>query len=252
MLVDPAAERIAKVLARAGVCSRRDAERLIEEKRVKVDGQIIITPATLVTSKSRIDVDGKRIQTPDSTKVWCYYKPAGYMTTHKDPEGRPTVFDDIKRYDLGRVISVGRLDLNSEGLLLLTNDGEFSRFAELPTTKWPRCYKVRVFGDVPRDRLLALRKGITIEGIRYGPIQVQMNDPQTSLNTWIMMTLHEGKNREIRKVMAHLGLRVNRLIRFSYGPYQLGTLKPHEIRQEIAKRDQAEWSAAGKNPLTIY
>lgn len=224
-------QRIAKFLARAGVCSRRDAERLIEERRVKVDGHVLTTPATLVTEKSFVEVDGTRIQEPETTKIWCYYKPEGYVTTHKDPEGRPTVFEDVERYSLGRVISVGRLDLNSEGLLLLTNNGEFSRFAELPSTKWPRCYKVRVFGEINPKELMAVEKGVTIDGIHYGSIEIDIPNQRPSLNTWLHVTLYEGKNREIRKVMTHLGLRVNRLIRLSYGPYELEDLKPHEIRK---------------------
>jgi 23S rRNA pseudouridine2605 synthase len=224
-------QRIAKFLARAGVCSRRDAERLIEERRVKVDGKILTTPATLVNEKSFVEVDNTTIQEPETTKVWCYYKPHGYVTTHKDPEGRPTVFEDIERYSLGRVISVGRLDLNSEGLLLLTNDGAFSRFAELPSTKWPRCYKVRVFGEIDPKELMALKNGITIEGVNYGSIEVDIPPQKTSFNTWLHVTLYEGKNREIRKVMTHFGLRVNRLIRLSYGPYKLEDLMPHEIRK---------------------
>lgn len=224
-------QRIAKFLARAGVCSRRDAERLILEARVKVDGKILTTPATLVNEKSLVEVDNTIIQEPETTKVWCYYKPHGYVTTHKDPEGRPTVFEDIERYSLGRVISVGRLDLNSEGLLLLTNDGAFSRFAELPSTKWPRCYKVRVFGEIDPKELMALKNGITIEGVNYGSIEVDIPPQKTSFNTWLHVTLYEGKNREIRKVMTHFGLRVNRLIRLSYGPYKLEDLMPHEIRK---------------------
>ena len=224
-------QRIAKFLARAGVCSRRDAERLIEERRVKVDGHVLTTPATLVTEKSFVEVDGTPIQEPETTKIWCYYKPEGYVTTHKDPEGRPTVFEDVERYSLGRVISVGRLDLNSEGLLLLTNNGEFSRFAELPSTKWPRCYKVRVFGEINPKELMAVEKGVTIDGIHYGSIEIDIPNQRPSLNTWLHVTLYEGKNREIRKVMTHLGLRVNRLIRLSYGPYELEDLKPHEIRK---------------------
>lgn len=231
-LVDKKEEqRIAKFLARAGVCSRRDAERLILEGRVKVDGKILTTPATLVNEKSLVEVDNTIIQEPETTKVWCYYKPQGYVTTHKDPQGRPTVFEDIERYSLGRVISVGRLDLNSEGLLLLTNDGEFSRFAELPSTKWPRCYKVRVFGEIDSKALIALVKGVTIDGVQYGSIEVDIPPQQKSLNTWLHVTLYEGKNREIRKVMTHLCLKVNRLIRLSYGPYKLEDLKPHEIRK---------------------
>ena len=161
-----------------------------------------------------------------------YYKPPGYVTTHKDPEQRPTVFEDLSRHNLGRVISIGRLDLSSEGLLLLTNDGEFARYAELPSTGWSRCYRVRVYGTIDARALMGLQKGITIDDINYGPIQVEIPDQKSmTLNTWLLVTLHEGKNREIRRVMEYFGLRVNRLIRMSYGPFQLGNLQPHAIKE---------------------
>ncbi len=230
-------QRIAKLIARSGVCSRRDAEKLIEQGRVKVNGLVITTPATLVTLNDLIEVDEKTITKPHNTRVWIYYKPTGVVTTHKDPEGRLTVFKDLERHKLGRVISIGRLDLNSEGLLLLTNDGEFARYAELPSTGWPRCYRVRVFGAISHRALAALQKGITIDGISYGPIQVEIPDQKsTGLNTWLLVTLHEGKNREIRRVMEHLGLKVNRLIRMSYGPFQLGTLQPHDVKEAEVSR----------------
>jgi 23S rRNA pseudouridine2605 synthase len=225
-------QRIAKVLARSGICSRRDAEKLIEAKRVKVNGQVIDTPATLVTSNDVIEVDDKVVEKPKTTRVWIYHKAAGYVTTHKDPQNRPTVFEDIAQHKLGRVISVGRLDLNSEGLLLLTNDGEFARYAELPTTGWSRCYRVRVYGSIDSKALTALQKGITIDDVNYGSIQVEIPDQKSSgLNTWLLVTLHEGKNREIRRVMEHFGLRVNRLIRISYGPYQLDSLQPRAVKE---------------------
>lgn len=223
-------ERISKFLSRAGVCSRRQAEKLIDEGRIKVDGQRIQSPITLVNSQSIIHVDGVAICQPEKTRVWCYYKPAGYLTTHHDPEGRLTVFQDLKQYNLPRVISIGRLDLNSEGLLLLTNNGEFSRFAELPKTGWERRYRVRVFGTLDVPALLDLSQGITIEGIHYGAIKVEINNPNyKSANHWLYVTLSEGKNREIRKVMNHLNLQVSRLIRETYGPFSLGNLQPHGI-----------------------
>lgn len=234
----PPPQRIAKVLARAGVCSRRDAEKWILEGRVSVDGVTLTTPATLVTDASKIVVDGYTVASPEEPRLWCYYKPVGYLTTHKDPQGRLTVFEDLSRFRLPRLISIGRLDINSEGLLLLTNDGALSRYAELPSTKWPRRYHVRVFGTIDKKQLLSLENGITIDGIHYGQIEVEFGE-QKGANTWISMTLYEGKNREIRKVMEHFNLKVNRLIRDSYGPFSLMDLKPGEItevpRKEILK-----------------
>lgn len=225
-------ERIAKFLSRAGICSRRQAEHLIAEGRVKVDGHLLLTPATLVDETSTIQVDDKAVAQPLKTRVWCYYKPVGYLTTHHDPQGRPTVFEDVLAHNLPRVISVGRLDLNSEGLLLLTNNGDFSRYAELPKTGWARRYKVRVYGFLDIPSLQDLKNGITIEGIQYGRIDVKILGQSTSqMNNWMLITLFEGKNREIRKVMNYLGLRVNRLIRQSYGPFELGDLKPHHLRE---------------------
>ena len=223
-------ERIAKFLGRAGVCSRRQAEQLITEGRVKVNGQFLSTPAFLVDETAKVEVDGEPVALPSKTRVWCYYKPVGYVTTRHDPQGRPTVFEDLLAHNLPRVISVGRLDLNSEGLLLLTNDGAFSRYAELPKTGWPRSYKVRVYGSLDIPALQALKNGITIEGIHYGRIDVTvMEHPTVQMNNWLLVTLFEGKNREIRKVMDYLGLQVNRLIRQSYGPFELGNLKPHQV-----------------------
>ncbi|RZI47137.1 pseudouridine synthase [Candidatus Finniella inopinata] len=224
------AERIAKFLGRAGICSRRQAEQFIAEGRVKVDGSILLTPATLVDESSKVEVDGKPVAEPLKTRVWCYYKPVGYVTTHHDPQGRITVFQDLQAHNLPRVISVGRLDLNSEGLLLLTNDGGFSRFAELPKTGWARRYRVRVYGRLDRRALQSLKNGITIEGIHYDRIDVEIpNSSSIQTNNWLRITLFEGKNREIRKVMNHLGLQVNRLIREGYGPFELGSLEPHQI-----------------------
>lgn len=225
-------ERIAKRMARAGLCSRRQAEQWILEGRVCIDGKVIETPATLVTNQSFIEVDGKPLREKPSPRLWIYYKPVGVVTTHHDPQGRPTLFSTLPS-SLPRVISVGRLDLNSEGLILLTNDGKIARYAELPGTGWARSYRVRVYGKIDSQALKALRKGITIEGITYGSIEVDiLNDLRnTSLNTWLYMTLYEGKNREIRKVMAYLGLRVNRLIRVAYGPFVLDKLHPQQIEE---------------------
>jgi len=224
--LDPATgghpERIAKVLARAGVCSRRDAERWIADRRVSVDGRVLTTPAVTVTAANDIRVDGKPLPAPEHPRLWRYHKPSGLVTSHRDERGRPTVFDALPK-DLPRLISVGRLDLNSEGLLLLTNDGALARRLELPSTGWLRRYKVRVHGEVEPEHLAALDKGITVDGVSYGPIRASLERRQGS-NAWIALALREGKNREVRRVLEHLGLQVTRLIRLSYGPFQLGNL----------------------------
>lgn len=220
-------QRVSKFLSRAGVCSRRQAEQFISEGRVKVDGCVLLTPATLVDDHSKIEVDGKLISQPSSTRVWLFYKPLGYLTTHYDPEGRPTIFQAVQSYPkMPRVISVGRLDLNSEGLILLTNDGAFSRQAELPQTGWARCYKVRVYGRLNLPALEKLQHGVTVDGVQYGKIHVEiLKQSLGQSNHWLSITLYEGKNREIRHVMNYLDLQVNRLIRESYGPFQLGDLQ---------------------------
>jgi 23S rRNA pseudouridine2605 synthase len=215
-------QRIAKVLARAGLCSRRDAERWIAEGRVSVDGTILTTPAVTVGDAADIRVDGKPLPEPDRVRLWRYHKPAGLVTTHRDEKGRPTVFAALPK-ELPRLISIGRLDLNSEGLLLLTNDGALARRLELPATGWVRRYKVRVHGDVDPTRLALLDKGIRIDGIDYGPIRSRLERQQGS-NAWLTLALQEGKNREVRRVLEHLGYPVTRLIRLAYGPFQLGHL----------------------------
>ena len=230
-------ERVAKLLARVGLCSRRDAERWIAAGRVSVDGHILTTPAVTVTPASDVRVDGAPLPTPDRPRLWRYHKPAGLVTTHRDEKGRPTVFDALPK-ELPRVISVGRLDLTSEGLLLLTNDGAVARRLELPATGWLRRYKVRVHGEVDPDRLVALEKGVTIEGVAYGPIRAGLERQQGS-NAWIALALREGKNREVRRVLEHLGLPVTRLIRLSFGPFQLGNLARGEIA-EVPKKVLAE------------
>jgi 23S rRNA pseudouridine2605 synthase len=216
-------ERVAKFLARAGVASRRDAERLVTEGRVKLNNDVVSHPATFVTAGDLIQVDGKLIDAPERTRLWRYHKPDGLVTTHKDPQGRPTVFEKLPP-GLKRVISVGRLDLSSEGLLLLTNDGGLARRLELPSTGWLRRYRVRVHGDVEPAALKALGNGVTIEGVRYGPIEAGL-DSRKGSNSWLTVSIHEGKNREIRRVMAHLNLGTTRLIRIAYGPFQLGNLE---------------------------
>src|SRR5215472_8895634 len=232
-----AAERIAKVLARAGVCSRRDAERWVAAGRVAVDGEVLTSPAVTVTAENDVRVDGKPLPAPDRSRLWRYQKPAGLVTTHRDEKGRPTVFDALPA-ELPRVISVGRLDLNSEGLLLLTNDGALARRLELPATAWVRRYKVRVHGDVDPSRLAALEQGITIDGVVYGSIRAGLERRQGS-NAWIALALREGRNREVRRVLEHLGLPVTRLIRLSFGPFQLGGLARGEVA-EIPRKVLAE------------
>lgn len=250
-------ERIAKVIARAGLCSRRDAERWIAEGRVKLDGKTLDTAAIVVTLDQSIVVDGQPLPAPQQARVWRFHKPKGVMTTRKDPEGRPTVFDGLPA-DLPRLEPVGRLDYNSEGLLLFTNDGELKRKLELPSTGWSRRYRVRVHGKVDPAQIKALENGITVEGVNYGPIQARL-EHQAASNAWIAMTLREGKNREIRRICEHLGLVVNRLIRVSYGPFPLGELAPGKIEAIPARilRDQlglkgadadAPSPAVGKKP----
>ena len=215
-------ERIAKALARAGVASRRGAERMIEAGRVKVNGTLLTTPAFLVTDKDKIEVDNEPIAAKEPPRLWRYHKPNGLLTTHNDPGGRPTVFENLPD-DLPRVISVGRLDMTSEGLLLLTNDGEMARQLELPSTAWARRYKARAYGKVTQVQLDKLMKGVMIDGVRSGPIEATL-DKQQGTNAWMSITIREGKNREIRRALDTLGLKVNRLIRISYGPFQLGDL----------------------------
>ncbi len=239
-------ERIAKRLARAGLCSRRDAERWIAEGRVAVDGKVLTSPALAVTEASDIRVDGKPIPAAEPARLWRYHKPAGLVTTHRDEQGRATVFDRLPP-ELPRVVSVGRLDLTSEGLLLLTNDGELSRALELPARGWLRRYRVRVHGSVDPARLAALETGVTLDGMAYGPIRAVLDREQGS-NAWLTVSLHEGKNREIRRVMEHLGLGVSRLIRIAYGPFQLGDL-PRGALEEVPRkvlREQLGTRAAPK------
>lgn len=226
-------ERIAKRLARAGVCSRRDAEKLILEGRVAVDGKILSSPALVVTATQIVTVDGKIVGAPEAPRLWRYHKPDGLITTHKDPQGRPTLFERLPP-DLPRVISIGRLDLNSEGLLLLTNDGGLARRLELPSTAWIRRYRVRVYGTIAESHLMALEQGVTVDGVRYGSIQATI-DQSKGANSWLSMSLREGKNREIRRVIEYLGGKVTRLIRIGYGPFELGDL-PRGAVEEVAPK----------------
>jgi 23S rRNA pseudouridine2605 synthase len=236
-------ERIAKRLARAGLCSRREAERWIAERRVAVDGHVLDSPAVTVSAASRITVDGKPLKPAEPARLWRYHKPAGLVTTHRDPAGRPTIFAALPK-DLPRVISIGRLDLPSEGLLLLTNDGALARHLELPSTGWLRRYRVRAFGGVDKDALARLKDGVTIAGVRYGPIEATLDRVQ-GRNAWLTMALGEGKNREVRKVLEHLGLTVNRLIRVSYGPFQLGHLARGAVEEVTGKVLREQLGKAG-------
>ncbi|TQF39741.1 pseudouridine synthase [Bradyrhizobium sp. UNPF46] len=233
-----AGERIAKVLARAGLASRRDAEEMVTQGRVTVNGRVINSPALDITKNDVVLVDGKPLPERERTRLFLYHKPRGLMTTHDDPEGRPTVFDNLPE-GLPRLISVGRLDFNTEGLLLLTNDGGLARTLELPDTGWLRRYRVRAHGDVTQAQLDELKGGIEIEGVKYGPIDATLERDQGA-NVWLVFAIREGKNREVRNVCAHLGLEVNRLIRVSYGPFQLGEVpegQVEEIRSRVL-RDQ--------------
>lgn len=231
-------ERIAKWLARAGVASRRDAERMIAEGRVKLNNAVVTHPASFVTSGDIVRVDNAVVPEPARRRLFRYHKPSGLLTTHRDPEQRPTLFEKLPP-DLPRLISVGRLDLTSEGLLLLTNDGALARLLELPSTGWLRRYRVRVHGAVDEHALAGLAKGPIIEGIRYGAIDAGL-DSKKGDNAWLTVSLREGRNREIRRVMAHLGLTVSRLIRIAYGPFQLGQLPRGAIEEVPARvvRDQ--------------
>ena len=229
----PRGDRIAKYLARAGVASRRDAEKLLAEGKVRMNNAVVTHPATFVGAGDLVTVGGKLVDTPDKTRLWRYHKPEGLVTTHRDPEDRPTVFQKMPAH-LPRVVSVGRLDLNSEGLLLLTNDGALARQLELPSNGWLRRYRVRVFGAVDGKALASLARGVTIEGVQYGEIEAAV-DSSKGDNTWLTMSLREGRNREIRRVLLHLGYRVSRLIRVAYGPFQLGMLERGAVEEVTGK-----------------
>ena len=248
-------ERIAKVMARAGLASRRQAEAWIAEGRVSVNGAVIASPALNVTPSDRIAVDGMPLRQRERTRLFLYNKSRGLVTTHSDPEGRPTIFNALPK-NLPRLISIGRLDINTEGLLLLTNDGGLARVLELPATAWLRRYRVRANGRVTQEQLDKLRGGITVEGVRYGPIEATL-DREQGANAWLTFAIREGKNREVRKVLETLGLRVNRLIRVAFGPFQLGELaegavkeiESQALRTELGEKIVAESGADFDAPL---
>jgi 23S rRNA pseudouridine2605 synthase len=234
-------ERIAKVIARAGLASRREAEAWIAAGRVAVNGAVIASPALDVTASDRIAIDGKPLPARERTRLFLYHKRRGLMTTHADPRGRPTIFTNLPR-DLPRLISVGRLDFNTEGLLLLTNDGALARLLELPSTGWLRRYRVRAHGAITQDKLDSVRNGVTITGIHYGPIEAVLDRVQGS-NVWLTLAIREGKNREVRNVLDHFGLTVTRLIRLSFGPFQLGELAEgaiEEVRTRVLREQLGE------------
>ena len=232
-----ASERIAKRIARAGICSRRDAELYIANGRVSVNGVVITSPALNVTTADQISVDGKPLPAREPAGLWRYYKPRGLVVSDRDEQNRTTIFDQLPS-GLPRLITIGRLDLDSEGLLLMTNDGDLARHLELPSTGWSRKYRVRVQGHVDQTRLAELANGVTIDGIRYGKVLASL-DRQMPSNAWLTVAIREGKNREIRRIMEYLGHQVSRLIRISYGPFQLGDMKGGEIFQ-IKQRILAE------------
>jgi 23S rRNA pseudouridine2605 synthase len=234
-------DRIAKLLARAGIASRREVERMIAEGRIRIGEDLVTTPATLLTSLRGVTVDGKPVKEPEATRLFVFHKPSGLITAERDPAGRPTIYTALRNAlppNAGRVMPIGRLDFNTEGLLLLTNDGGLKRAMELPATGLPRTYRARTFGDVTQERLEELSEGIEIDGIRYGSINANM-ERSTGRNQWIEVTITEGKNREVRRVLEHLGLEVSRLIRTRYGPFELLDLprgQVVEIRQADLER----------------
>jgi 23S rRNA pseudouridine2605 synthase len=244
----PEGERIAKLLSRAGVASRREVERMIADGRVALDGEALKTPATILPSLRGVTVDGKPVGKPDRARLFRFHKPAGLLTTERDPKGRPTIYTALRNAlpaETPRLMPVGRLDLNTEGLLLLTNDGELKRAMELPSSKVPRTYRARTFGDVSQAQLEELMDGTTIDGVNYGSIDANL-ERRTGRNQWIELSLTEGKNREVRRVLEHLGLKVSRLIRTAYGPFMLGDL-PRGAADELKKHEVERFRSGLRN-----
>jgi 23S rRNA pseudouridine2605 synthase len=235
--------RIAKLLARAGIASRREIERMIADGRIALDGKTLETPATILTSLKGVTVDGKLVKAAEATRLFLFHKPVGVLTAERDHSGRKTIYDILPK-DLPRLMPVGRLDLNTEGLLLMTNDGELKRKLELPATGVERCYRARAYGNVTQAQLEELMLGVEIEGMRYGPINANI-ERRTGANVWIEMMLTEGKNREVRRVLEHLGLEVSRLIRTAYGPFVIGDLPPGKIG-EVKQNDLVDFRKALK------
>jgi len=246
----PDGDRIAKLLARAGIASRREIERMIAERRITLDGKPVETPATFLTSLNGISVDGKPVAAPEPTQLFAFHKPTGLITAERDPAGRATIYAALRNAlpgDTPRLMPIGRLDLNTEGLLLLTNDGALKRQMELPASAIPRTYRARAFGEVSQAQLEDLSEGITIEGMRYGPIDANLEHGSSGKNQWIEMTITEGKNREVRRVLEYLGLKVNRLIRTAYGPFALGDL-PRGQAARIRKGDLDRFVSSLRQP----
>ena len=244
----PEGERIAKLLSRAGIASRREAERMIAEGRVALDGETLTTPATILPGLRGVTVDGKPVAKPDRARLFRFHKPSGLLTTENDPKGRPTIYAALRNAlpaGTPRLMPVGRLDLNTEGLLLMTNDGELKRAMELPSSGVPRTYRARTFGEVSQAQLEDLMDGTTIDGVNYGSIDANL-ERRTGRNQWIELTLTEGKNREVRRVLEHLGLKVSRLIRTAYGPFMLGDL-PRGAADELKKHELERFRSGLRN-----
>jgi 23S rRNA pseudouridine2605 synthase len=239
-------ERISKIIARAGICSRRDAERLIADGRVSLNGKAVTEQGTKAGENDVVSVDGKPLMEPEPSRLWRYHKPAGLVTTHRDPEGRPTVFMNLPKH-LPRVVSVGRLDVNSEGLLLLTNDGELARRLELPAAGWTRKYRVRLFGKVKQEDFDTLAHGATIAGVKYEPVIADLERAK-GMYAWASVSLKEGKNREVKRLMEHLGLKVARLIRVQFGPFHLGQLAEGAVEEIGARLWREHLGLAQKRP----
>ncbi|MEL1250583.1 pseudouridine synthase [Aurantiacibacter gilvus] len=245
----PEGDRIAKLLARAGVASRREIERMIADKRIKIGDELVTTPATFLTSLKGVTVDGKPVSKPERTRLFAFHKPTGQLTAERDFSGRPTIYDALRNAlpkDTPRLMPVGRLDMNTEGLLLMTNDGEFKRQMELPSSEIPRTYRARTFGDITQEQLETLIEGVEIEGMRYDRIDANL-ERSAGANKWIELTLTEGKNREVRRVLEHFGLEVSRLIRTAYGPFHLADL-PRGAAEEIRKEDIERFRSSLKDP----